>query len=68
MRAPLLGLFGAVVAVLGLFLAAGTAEAPMFLVGMIFFIFGVALNFWLIARATAKPSPTDAAPTAHPAE
>lgn len=68
MRAPLLGLFGAVVAILGLFLAAGTKEATMFFVGMVFFLFGVALNFWLIARATAKPAAADSVPTAHPAE
>lgn len=52
MRSPLLGLFGMVVALLGLFMAAWTQETNMFFVGMIFFGFGVGLNFWLISRAT----------------
>ena len=52
MRAPLLGLFGALVTLSGLFMAAGSHEPAMLLDGMLFALFGVALNFWLIARAT----------------
>ncbi|WP_114393673.1 hypothetical protein [Oleisolibacter albus] len=52
MRAPLLGIAGAIVSVLGLFMAAGPSHEPAaFLGGALFFLFGVLLNFWLIARA-----------------
>ena len=37
-------------ALIGLFLAAGTRDAGMALDGFLFFAFGVAVNFWLISR------------------
>jgi hypothetical protein len=52
MRAPLLGVFGALTALAGLSLAAGSRDPAMLLDGMLFMLFGVGLNFWLIARAT----------------
>lgn len=45
-----LRLLGVVMGFLGLFLAAGAKDPGMFLGGMLFCLFGVALNFWLIAQ------------------
>ncbi len=49
-------------ALIGLFLAAGTKDAGMALDGFLFFAFGVAVNFWLIARIDFSPkAPVQAA-------
>ncbi|MFV3130608.1 hypothetical protein [Niveispirillum sp. KHB5.9] len=45
-----LRLLGVLMGFLGLFLAAGAKDQGMFLGGMLFCLFGVALNFWLIAQ------------------
>lgn len=45
-----LRMVGALVGFVGLFLAAGAKDQGMFLAGMLFCLFGVALNFWLIAQ------------------
>ncbi|MBP7334504.1 hypothetical protein [Niveispirillum sp.] len=45
-----LRLVGIALGFLGLFLAAGAKDPGMFLGGMLFCLFGVALNFWLIAQ------------------
>ncbi|MFV3075949.1 hypothetical protein [Niveispirillum fermenti] len=45
-----LRLLGAGLGFLGLFMAAGAVDSGMFLGGMLFTLFGVALNFWLIAQ------------------
>ncbi|QJE72713.1 hypothetical protein HHL28_06050 [Aerophototrophica crusticola] len=50
MRSPVLGVVGAIIAIIGLFLAAGTHEDGLLFGGLLFFLFGVLLNFWLIAR------------------
>ncbi len=49
-RNVFLRLLGVAMGLLGLFMAAGTKEPAMFLDGMLFCLFGVALNFWLIAQ------------------
>lgn len=45
-----LRLLGVALGFLGLFMAAGAIDVGMFLGGLLFCIFGVALNFWLIAQ------------------
>lgn len=45
-----LRLLGILLGFLGLFLAAGAKDSGMFLGGLLFCLFGVALNFWLIAQ------------------
>ena len=52
---PFLSILGILTAVAGLFLAAGTRDGGMFFGGMLFFAFGVLLNFWLIGTADHKP-------------
>lgn len=49
-----LGLVGALIAVLGLFLASGAKDAGIYYVGFVFFLFGIGLDFWLIGRAGRK--------------
>ncbi|HYE51538.1 MAG TPA: hypothetical protein VEB20_18205 [Azospirillaceae bacterium] len=61
MKSPLIALLGIVTALIGLFLAAGTHDAGMYLDGMLFFAFGVALNFWLIARTDFSSARKDEA-------
>ncbi len=50
MNNVVLRLVGIAMGFLGLFLAAGAKDTGMFLGGMLFCLFGVALNFWLIAQ------------------
>lgn len=50
MHNVVLRLLGAGLSFLGLFMAAGAVDPGMFLGGMLFTLFGVALNFWLIAQ------------------
>lgn len=50
MNNVVLRLVGIAMGFLGLFLAAGARDPGMFLGGMLFCFFGVALNFWLIAQ------------------
>lgn len=50
MNNVVLRLLGVLLGFLGLFLAAGAQDQGMFLGGMLFCLFGVALNFWLIAQ------------------
>lgn len=50
MNSIVLRLVGVALGFLGLFLAAGAKDPGMFLGGMLFCFFGVALNFWLIAQ------------------
>lgn len=50
MNSIVLRLVGVALGFLGLFLAAGAKDTGMFLGGMLFCFFGVALNFWLIAQ------------------
>lgn len=45
-----LRLVGVLLGFLGLFLASGAHDPGMFLGGLLFCFFGVALNFWLIAQ------------------
>lgn len=59
---PLLGILGAIIAVLGLFMAGGAHEGGMYFAGMAFFLFGVALNFWLIGTAEPKRHGVPAVP------
>jgi len=63
MKSPLLGIFGGLIALVGLFMSAGTDEGAMFFGGMVFFLFGVALNFWLIACYEHKPKQITPAPS-----
>jgi hypothetical protein len=46
---------GILLGFVGLFLAAGAKDTGMFLGGMLFCLFGVALNFWLIAQDYRHP-------------
>ena len=62
-----LRLLGIAVAAIGLLLAAGTHDGGMVFAGLVFTVFGVALNFWLIAVTDYRIHPTPAAP-ALPAE
>lgn len=62
-----IGVLGALISVLGLFLAAGTHDGEMFFAGMVFFIFGIGLNFWLIGTADHGAGAA-ARPPAAPAE
>lgn len=57
MRTLAFGFVFALVAVMGLFLGAGAHDGHMLFVGMVFFAFGVAMNFWLIARSTSNGDP-----------
>ncbi|MFY8092521.1 MAG: hypothetical protein ACOVN0_03465 [Niveispirillum sp.] len=50
MNNVVLRLVGILLGFLGLFLAAGARDPGMFLGGLLFCFFGVALNFWLIAQ------------------
>ena len=50
MKNIVLRLIGIALGFLGLFLAAGAKDPGMFLAGLLFCLFGVALNFWLIAQ------------------
>jgi len=54
-----LRVLGVALGFIGLFLAAGAKDPGMFLGGMLFCLFGVALNFWLIAQ-DYRPLPQDA--------
>jgi hypothetical protein len=45
-----IGIAAAAVALLGLFLAAKSVDAGMELFGLLLFVFGAGLNFWLIKR------------------
>jgi hypothetical protein len=51
MNRVFLGCLMALLALLGLTMAAKAGDEGMFVAGMLFFLFGVGYNFWLIARA-----------------
>lgn len=57
MRKMPLHVLGIALAVIGLFVAAGAVDHGMFLGGVLFCLFGIGLNFWLIAQ----DSPDDSA-------
>ncbi len=65
MNNVILRLVGIALAFLGLFLAAGSKDVGMFLGGMLFSLFGVALNFWLIAQAYPHHGQGDEGLAAH---
>lgn len=53
MRKMPLHVLGIILALIGLFAAAGAVDHGMFLGGALFCLFGVGLNFWLIAQDSA---------------
>ncbi|SNS71348.1 MULTISPECIES: hypothetical protein [unclassified Azospirillum] len=50
------GIFAVLLALLGMILAANAHDTGMFVGGMLFTLFGVGVNFWLIGHEEDKSS------------
>lgn len=50
-----LGALMGLLSLIGLLLASRAHEGALYVVGLLLFAFGVAFNYWLVARNTGKP-------------